>query len=128
MIEMRLDKLASQKALRIINEAPEKLNQYVMAAMTKAGLEMKSDAQRMSPVKTGNLKRSINMRALNQAVAVGTNVVYARIHDLGGYAGRGRSVYIPKYKGRGYFTPAYKKLEQGRLKQILDEELRPLFR
>jgi len=37
---------------------------------------------------------------------VGSNLVYARIHELGGYAGRGRKVKIPM---RPYLRPALAK-------------------
>jgi phage gpG-like protein len=41
------------------------------------------------------LLKSITFRSDSESVAVGTNVPYARIHQLGGQAGRGRKVTIP---------------------------------
>lgn len=41
------------------------------------------------------LRNSINSRASRDRVTVGTNVVYAAIHQLGGKAGRGHKVNIP---------------------------------
>lgn len=59
------------------------------------------------PVKTGDLKRSIDSkveRGAGQVTGyVGSNKDYARIHEFGGRAGRNHSVFIqPKY----YFTRA----------------------
>jgi phage virion morphogenesis protein len=45
---------------------------------------------------SGHLRGSIRSQLLgSRAVAVGTNRVYAAIHQLGGQAGRGRKVTIP---------------------------------
>lgn len=46
-------------------------------------------------VDTGRLRNSISFSASAFDVHVGSNVVYARIHQLGGQAGRGRKVTIP---------------------------------
>lgn len=51
---------------------------------------------RASPlVDTGRLRNSISFSAGEFDVHVGSNVEYARIHQLGGKAGRGRKVTIP---------------------------------
>lgn len=44
---------------------------------------------------TARLQRSIDYATTNDKVMVGSNVAYARIHQLGGKAGRGRKVTIP---------------------------------
>ncbi len=44
---------------------------------------------------TGRLRNSIAWTVRGNAIIVGTNLVYARIHQYGGYAGRGRKVRIP---------------------------------
>lgn len=46
-------------------------------------------------VDTARLRNSIDYAAAPDALAVGSNVVYARVHQLGGKAGRGRKVTIP---------------------------------
>ncbi|TEB09145.1 phage virion morphogenesis protein [Pelotomaculum propionicicum] len=43
----------------------------------------------------GRLVRSIRSKARSDVVAVGTNLIYAAIHQFGGPAGRGRKVEIP---------------------------------
>jgi len=44
---------------------------------------------------TGKLAASISSYADNDQAVVGTNVVYAAIHQFGGKAGRGKKVNIP---------------------------------
>ncbi len=44
---------------------------------------------------TARLRSSITHRVSGDAVEVGTNVIYGAIHQLGGQAGRGRSVTLP---------------------------------
>lgn len=46
-------------------------------------------------VDTARLKNSINAKATNKQVTIGTNVAYGAIHQLGGKAGRGKKVSIP---------------------------------
>ncbi|WP_243092582.1 phage virion morphogenesis protein [Thermus hydrothermalis] len=52
-------------------------------------------ALRKALVRTGRLKNSISWKVAGNAIAVGTNVLYARIHQFGGLAGRNRKVPIP---------------------------------
>jgi len=77
-------------------------------------------------------------------VKVGTDVVYARIHDQGGtivpkkakwlrFKINGKwvmtkKVKIPKYKGRGYMTPAYETQVKGRAKKIFEEEFEKIIK
>lgn len=44
---------------------------------------------------TGILRNSINVRPGPQQVSIGTNIVYAAIHQFGGKAGRGHKVKLP---------------------------------
>jgi len=59
-------------------------------------------------VRTGRLRASIlvDTRRTGKKVIgeIGTNVVYARIHEFGGRAGRGRKVKIPK---RPFLGPSF---------------------
>jgi phage virion morphogenesis protein len=52
-------------------------------------------ALRKPLIRTGRLKASIGWKVAGNAIAVGTNLVYAAIHQFGGRAGRGRKVRIP---------------------------------
>ena len=44
---------------------------------------------------TGALRQSIDELSDNDTALVGTNMVYAAIHQLGGWAGRNNKVFIP---------------------------------
>ena len=44
---------------------------------------------------TARLQNSVTVQAQADRVVVGTNVIYARIHQLGGMAGRNKKVKIP---------------------------------
>lgn len=44
---------------------------------------------------TGRLRRSFSVQATGSRAVVGTNVVYAAIHQMGGRAGRGGKVKLP---------------------------------
>lgn len=44
---------------------------------------------------TGALRQSIDELSDNDTALVGTNMIYAAIHQFGGWAGRNRKVYIP---------------------------------
>jgi len=46
-------------------------------------------------IDSARLMNSITTRAHSNRVEIGTSVIYARIHQLGGIAGRGRKVEIP---------------------------------
>lgn len=46
-------------------------------------------------IDTAVLRNSINVLATENQVEVGTNVLYAAIHQLGGKAGRGKKTVIP---------------------------------
>jgi phage virion morphogenesis protein len=52
-------------------------------------------ALRKALIRTGRLRNSIAWKVMGSRVYVGTNVAYARIHQFGGRAGRGRKVRIP---------------------------------
>lgn len=53
------------------------------------------EAKRKILVQSAQLKNSISSDASDTKVAVGTNKPYARVHQLGGKAGRGKKVTIP---------------------------------
>lgn len=75
--------------------------------LVKMGYEVANKARDRAPYKTGALSNSIRVTTLGSRDDVyvvaggssfGKNIPYARIHELGGYTGRGYSVYIrPKH-------------------------------
>jgi phage virion morphogenesis protein len=44
---------------------------------------------------TGRLRRSIYATAGGDSLTLGTNVIYAALHQFGGQAGRGKKIFIP---------------------------------
>ncbi|VDA99381.1 hypothetical protein S1OALGB6SA_449 [Olavius algarvensis spirochete endosymbiont] len=51
---------------------------------------------------TGRLMRSVKCKVEGSSVLAGSHLVYARIHQEGGSAGRGRSVKIPRRRYLGH--------------------------
>lgn len=98
----------------------------------KAGVEMHARAVPNTPYQTGNLRRSIQLGQYGNFAKVGTNLEYARIHDLGGTIraythrnlfGRGIVAQMPArtvraYKGRGYLKPEFDRMKRGRMHEI----------
>lgn len=69
------------------------------------------------------LQNSITYRAEPDKVLVGTNVVYARIHQYGGFAGRGRKVKIP---ARPYLGVSHDDLEE--MQAIVEDTIKEALR
>ena len=74
-------------------------------------------------VDTGRLRNSISFSAAPTEVHVGSNLVYARIHQLGGQAGRGRQVTIP---ARPYLGLSEE--DQEEIKALVQEHIAGAFR
>lgn len=107
---------------------PDQLDIAINKALKRTGEEMVIKSRQFAPVKKGNLRRSIQMHAGNKYVIVGTDLIYAPIHEFGGtirprtkkflaFKVKGKwvfakSVVIPKYKGRGYFAPAFEEAKK----------------
>ena len=64
----------------------------------------------------GNLAKSISRKVTNDSVVIGTNVKYARIHQLGGQAGRGHKSEMP---ARPYLPFVGNHLQHGVQKSLL---------
>lgn len=50
---------------------------------------------RLTLVKSGRLSNSITYSATKDSVTVGTNIVYAAIHQFGGKAGKNKAINLP---------------------------------
>ncbi len=68
-------------------------NPWTQGGLRKGAVRKLSAAQILH--RSGRLLGSISTRVHDGAVEVGTNTVYARIHQLGGDAGRGHKTHIP---------------------------------
>jgi phage virion morphogenesis protein len=99
------DKLNGQIANAVLNAALDafKQGQSPWGEKWKPSLRAQGLVKGKKPgktlVDTGRLRKSIHARATSEAAEVGTDVVYARIHQLGGTAGRGAKIparpYLP---------------------------------
>lgn len=72
---------------------------------------------------TARLKKSIDYAATSDLVMVGSNVVYARIHQLGGQTGKGHKVTMP---ARPYLGVSKADMEE--VKSILHDFLAGAFK
>jgi hypothetical protein len=94
---------------KIMKKFPQRFEKAKGVALFRIGLDMKSDASRLAPVKSGDLSRSIDFfprtpGAMGDTVKVGTNKIYARIQDYGGTIRPKTSQYLtiplPGTRGR----------------------------
>lgn len=113
---LRVDFNAARFA-RMVNDmknARSSIQEGVQVALQASLMEVHAIAVQPGyvPVDTGTLRRSITFALVSSTGklqgAVGSNVVYAAIHEFGGRAGRGGSVNI---KGKNYLGRA---VEQSR--------------
>lgn len=72
---------------------------------------------------TARLRKSIDYAATASMVMVGSNVVYARIHQMGGKAGKGHKLTVP---ARPYLGVSKEDMEE--VKAILAEFLAGTFK
>jgi phage virion morphogenesis protein len=80
------------------------------------------EALRKILVQRATLRNSITYRADGSRVAIGTNLKYARIHQLGGRAGRGKKVRIPARPYLGISKEDRKEIER-MTRRFLEEAL-----
>lgn len=103
---------------------PGKFNKAVKNALFLIGNEMTNISKELAPWDTGTLSRSILPETRPMSVVVGTDVVYARIHEFGGLTGRNHSTRI---KARPYMQPALKEMEKGRAIEIITQEINKIL-
>lgn len=148
MLEFRIDEKAVEKIKEKLSV--KQFRNVIELSLFRIGQEMASEAKRLSPIKTGTLRRSIDIDLQKDSVRVGTDTVYARILDQGGtikahtiypktakalrFYGESGLVFakrvnmpartVKPYKGRGYLTPAFNTQKGGRALQILAQEFK----
>ncbi|WP_036259193.1 phage virion morphogenesis protein [Meiothermus cerbereus] len=96
--------------------APRKKDFKKSGGLRKQALERME--KRKILIQSGRLRNSITARRDGTRVAVGTNLVYAAIHQFGGLAGRGRGVRIP---ARPYL--GISRADEAEIERILKEAL-----
>lgn len=118
MITFRLDPKQLNDLKKIAD--PKRFEQAIDIALFNIGEGISRDAKNDAPYKTGTLRRSINSQLGKGYVEVGTDVVYAAIHEFGGRTGRNHSVQI---NAKPYMMPAYEKMVNGRAIDIMAKEI-----
>lgn len=96
--------------LKELKKMPEVLIDVLRLSVDQGALMIQNKAKELAPYKTGNLRRSITRTTLDDGLtqAIGTNLVYARIQEFGGMAGRGLRSKIP---AQPYLNPAAEQSE-----------------
>lgn len=121
MIELKIDTKGFQKfALNF----PKEYNRAIKGALLDSATTVHREATKKGniPWLTGNLAGSFTIQVDNDKAVIGTNVIYAPIHEFGGTIRaknrpflvfeidgqliRTKSVQIPAFKGVGYLRPA----------------------
>lgn len=94
-------------------------------ALFNIGQEMARDSKQKAPYDTGTLRKSIESRVEpGKWVEVGTDVVYAAIHEFGGRTGRNNSVLI---KAKPYMTPAFEAQQRGKAIDEFTKQLQKII-
>jgi phage gpG-like protein len=122
MIEIKINK----QDMRWLDTSPKFIQKAIDKAMPDLALMLEGEAKKnfngpdQLRVRTGHLRRSIVGDVNNNIASIGTNVVYGRIHELGGPMPGGWS--MPK---RPYLQPAVEdnedKIEDLLLKELIAE-------
>ena len=139
-IKIKIDGVSQRKVERFVAEQPKAFSKAVKVGLLRMGLEVRNQAGENAPYLSGNLRRSLTSKSakgaiyeysrkgLEQSVAVGSNLVYARIQEFGGRTGRGgkggrgkRGATI--IRARQFLTPAFERMEKGRGSKILGQEI-----
>lgn len=118
MISFKLDEGQLKDLLKKTDSS--KTKKAIDIAFRRIGDAMELKAKTLAPWKMGNLRRSIKTQQSKDSVTTGTDVIYARIQEFGGAAGRGHKTII---KGKPYMTPALQEQKDGMAIQIITEEI-----
>ncbi len=118
---IRLDRKASERALRLIHQFPKEMQEANKIALFRIGTDVRSDAGTLAPYKTGTLRRSLTNNSDKDAIfeqkknkiEVGSNLVYARTQEFG----RGN------IRARKFLTKALEKMIRGGAAKIYSEEI-----
>ncbi|WP_337869807.1 phage virion morphogenesis protein [Meiothermus sp.] len=92
-------------------------NDFTKSGRLRKGVEERLQGRKIL-IRSARLRNSISYVREGTRVMVGTNVVYGRIHQLGGQAGRGKKVSVP---ARPYL--GISRADEVEIRRILEEEL-----
>lgn len=140
-IKIKLDGVSKKRVKNFTRKHPKAFSKAVKIGLLRIGLEIRNRAGTKAPYLSGNLRRSLtnetdseaiydhSSTGKRQSVAVGTNLVYARIQEFGGKTGRGGKGGkgkrgATKITARKFLTPPFKQMEKGEGAKILNEEVK----
>ena len=122
MITIKLS-AESGRTIEKLKSLPNTLRKALVLSVDQGALEIQNRSKELAPYKTGNLRRSITKSLIpasgGLSQRIGTDVVYAAIHEFGGVTGRGHRTRI---KARPYFRPAIKE-KTPKIKQIFEKNI-----
>ena len=116
----------ARKLKRKLNNMSESVRADKLETAARAGaFPISNEAKRRAPKKSGTLARSIGPETTHKTatkvkIAIGTNVVYARIHEYGG-------VITPKQADMLHFTIDGKEIFTDEVQMPARPYLRPAF-
>ena len=132
-----------KRVSKILKKYPEKAKAAVKKSLLESAIEVQNKAKKNAPYKSGNLRRSITHEAKADFAKVGTNVVYAPVHEfgatiipktakflrfkVGGRWVRTKKVIIPPYKGKGFLRPALKE-KKTKIMDIFAKNIRNILK
>lgn len=122
-VKARLDKINSKLivALRVgIHKSLLELQGAIVRKLSGQVLNVRTNRLRGSWASSEAL--NVSQRGETIIGTIGSNVVYAAIHEFGGMAGRGRKVKIP---ARPYARPSLEE-KQNRIIDLVNNEIRKL--
>lgn len=139
-VKIKLDGISKKKVDKFVKSQPKAFSKAVKTGLLRIGLEVRNRAGTKAPYKTGTLRRSLTQKTHSdaiyehssngktQSVAVGSNLAYARIQELGGRTGRGGKGGKGKrgatlIKGKKFLTPPFEQMKSGEGGKILNEEI-----
>ena len=131
-VKISIDGISKKRIDNFIETQPRAFSKAVKTGLLRVGLDIRNAAGTKAPFKTGTLRRSLTQKTNSaaiydyaknggvQQVAVGSNLVYARIQEFGGRAGRGHAV---KIRARRFLRPPFEVMKRGKGSKILGEEI-----
>lgn len=97
MLKLTIDAATSARFEKVLTEAPERVKAACGIIVLRLANEIRNEAGTLAPYKSGNLRRSLTAQPVGNdktKYAVGTNLVYAEIHDKGGVVKPSRGKYL----------------------------------
>ena len=101
---------------KLIKNYPVKSKKVIRQSLDESGLIVQNRAKQLSPIKTGNLRRSITRLLSSADVKVGTDVIYARVREFN----------TKKLPG-GYLRPALKQ-NKVKIKGVFEKNISHLLK